>query len=78
MRKFNIILNHYPRESICSRFSHERTYYFCGNKTVDELCILFNSILRHAHVPEMFNVGEVISVFKGKAKIKVIVKIIEL
>lgn len=78
MRKFNIILNHYPRESICSRFSHERTYYFCGNKTVDELCILFNSILRHAHVPEMFNAGKVISVFKGKAKIKVILKIIEL
>lgn len=60
------------------QISHKRTYYFCGNKTVDELCILFNSILRHAHVPEMFNVGKVISVFKGKAKIKVIVKIIEL
>lgn len=43
---------------------------FCGNKIVDELCILFNSILRHAHVPEMFKVGKVISVFKGKNKDK--------
>lgn len=58
-------------------FTNERIIS-CGDKIVDELWILFNSILRHAHDPEMFNVGKVISVFKGKAKIKVIVKIIEI
>lgn len=35
---------------------------------MEELCILFNSILRHTHVSQMFKVGKVISLFKGKKK----------
>lgn len=41
---------------------------FCGDNIVEELCILFNSILRHTHVSQMFKVGKVISLFKGKKK----------
>lgn len=50
---------------------------FCGDNIVEELCILFNSILRHTHVSQMFKVGKVISLFKGKKKIEVILSTIE-
>lgn len=43
---------------------------FCGDKIVDELCILFNLIFRYVYVFEMFKVGKVILVFKGKNKDK--------
>ncbi|XP_048744007.2 uncharacterized protein LOC125657478 [Ostrea edulis] len=41
-----------------------------GNKLVDHLCILFNHILQCTYVPEMFKVGKVISIYKGKNKDK--------
>lgn len=54
----------------CPDFLTNERIIFCGDKIVDELGILFYSILRHAHVPQMFKVGtcKVLSEFKGKDK----------
>lgn len=42
---------------------------FCGDKIVDELCFLFNTILRHAHVSEMSMLVKLYH-FKGQNKDK--------
>lgn len=41
-----------------------------GNKLIEHLCILFNNILECKYVPEMFRVGKIISIYKGKNKDK--------
>ena len=43
---------------------------YSGNTLVENLCLLFNAILREKYVPEIFKVGKIISIYKGKNKDK--------
>lgn len=44
----------FNEKASCPVFFTNEPFIFCGDKIVDGLCILYNSILRHAHVQSWY------------------------
>jgi hypothetical protein len=51
--------------------TNEDLHVICSGKTlVENMCLFFNAILRENYVPEIFKVGNIISIYRSKNKDK--------